>query len=162
MGSGFSSTTWPLSAVALGTVVVQKSELDLLIVWRGSPGWFMKAGSTRESGGGNSTGYGGSMSRGGIDLDFQLTTQPRTLKIQGAPVELGTHNVVLVDDVDGSQGPKVLSVLSVGRDGVTDPREIAVAVKRSPELIAFLKCGIALESAYAKASTERLCREIGR
>jgi hypothetical protein len=123
---------------------------------------FVKGGSSRESSGGNANGYGGSMSRGGVDLDFQLTRQPRSLKIQGAPVELGTNNVVLVDDVDGSQGPKVLTVLSVGRDGVTDPREIAGVVARSPELVAFLKCGIALDSPYARATTERVCREIGR
>jgi len=102
------------------------------------------------------------MSRGGVDLDFQLTYTPRTLKIQGAAVELGTNNVVLVDDVDGGQGPKVLSVLSIGRDGVTDSTDIAGVVPRSSELVAFLKCDIVLESPYARATTERLCKQIGR
>ncbi len=102
------------------------------------------------------------MSRGGVDLDYQMTSRPRSLTIQGAAVELGSHNVVLVDDVDGQTGPKVASMLSIGRQGLDDYSQIATVLARSPEIVTFLRCGVSLESAAGRAATERVCKEIGR
>src|SRR5262245_57582096 len=61
-----SSASRPLSATVVSTFVAHNGELTLLVLWRGSPGWFA-------GGGGNSSSGGGSISAGQEVGSFSMT-----------------------------------------------------------------------------------------
>ena len=80
--------------------------LDLLVLWRGGPGWFQSAGGAG-GGGGSSTyppGSKGQVSRymryGDVTFAFSADFDAQTVTIGDSAIRLDTINTVLVDDVD--------------------------------------------------------------
>lgn len=73
----------------------------------------------------------------------------------------GAMNYGGVDAVDLAQGPKVVAVLTIDR-ALDDPKQIATVLSRSPTIVSFLKCDVKLENPTARATTERVCLDIGR
>src|SRR5688572_15207535 len=70
-----SSSSRPVSATVISTYVARGGELTLLVLWRGSPGWY-------SGGGGNSSSGGGGGSAGGREVgSFSMTFGGRTLSI---------------------------------------------------------------------------------
>ncbi len=171
---GSSSTTAPVSPSVMATVMTVggepgKGALDLLVLWRGSPGWYWRA---EGRGGGGSSSSGGGMfgrsgaevrtefiSQGGINLSIRFEPASRRLWILDQPVTLGDANVVLVDGVDEPTGPRVVATIRIepAYDAATDqpPGMLAMRpsgapplqevppqtfIRRSPELVAFLQC----------------------
>jgi hypothetical protein len=161
-----SSSSRPLSATVVGSYVVRNGELTLIVLWRGSPGWFLRGGS-----GGGSSGGGGNSSAGrevgslwftqggkSFSIDFDYTAGGARLLEQA--IRLSETNVVLVDDVDRVSGARI-----VGRQWV-DPKlperpaldpsasvadqslammasdPILVAIRRDPGLGAYLQCDV--------------------
>jgi hypothetical protein len=145
--------------------------LELLVLWRGTPGWFRKsAGGTSGGGGGGSAGsvMGGGgpapmirsewISQGGVNLSVRLDPSTRKAWIQDNEITLETANVILVDGVDSPAGPQVVRTLRI------DPEyETAVSaqtfIRRSPELVEFLQCDIRLPdaSAYEQQAFDMWC-----
>src|SRR5215203_2575745 len=61
------SSSRPVSATVVSTYVARGGDLTLLVLWRGSPGWY-------SGGGGNSSSGGGGGSAGGREVDwFSMT-----------------------------------------------------------------------------------------
>jgi hypothetical protein len=130
--------------------------LDLLVLWRGAPAWF-----TRGQGGGMTSGGGGGTretqtvvqrrSYGGVTIEVELTTKgtDRRLRLQGRDVPLNGANVVLVDRADSPQ-PTVIAVRSVD-PAMTDPNRIFEVLRRSRELVSFLRC----ETPFPDSLTQR-------
>ena len=173
---GSSSTSVPVSPSVMATVMTVeaeqgKGELELLVLWRGSPGWFWRADG--RGGGGSSSGGGGVLSpgggqtrtewlsHGGVNLNLRFEPVSRQLWILDQPVTLNDANVVLVDGVDEPTGPRVVATVRIapGYDAATDqpPALLAVRppgapppqrvlpqtfIRRSPELVAFLQCDV--------------------
>jgi hypothetical protein len=54
------------------TLLSTGNELEALVLWRGSPGWFMRTGNVRVSGGGYPGGYRTDVNYGGVQLDFDI------------------------------------------------------------------------------------------
>src|SRR5580765_5845648 len=117
-----SSSSRPLSATVIGSYVIRNGELTLIVLWRGSPGWFSRGGS-----GGGSSGGGGNSSAGreigslwftqggkSFSIDFDYTAGIARLLEQA--ITLSETNVVLVDDVESASGARI-----VGRHWV-DPK----------------------------------------
>ena len=150
-----SSASRPLSATVISTHVVRNGALTLLVLWRGSPGWYARGGSGSSSGGGGGSAgvevgsfslmYGGRT----FSVDLNYTTRVATLLKQ--EISLADTNVVLVDEVDGPSGGQV-----VGRHWV-DPRlpaaaapnvrtiendPVIIAIRRGPEIWPFLQCDV--------------------
>ena len=167
-GGGSNSGTAPVSpsvmATQMGSVdAVGRGTLQLLILWRGSSGWFLKGGGS-SSGGGGSMGPGSGttlshwISQGGINLNVRFDPAGRKLWIQDAEIALDDANVVLVDGVDSAAGPQVVRTLRIdpeyettmepppyavpGRGPQMRPRPVPAQtfIRRSPELIEFLQC----------------------
>src|SRR5262245_3647236 len=65
----------PLSATVVSTFVTHNGELALLVLWRGSPGWF-------SGGGGNSSSGGGSISAGQEVGSFSMTYAGKTFAVE--------------------------------------------------------------------------------
>jgi hypothetical protein len=168
-GGGSNSGTAPVSPSVMATELASvdasgRGTLQLLILWRGTPGWFMRGGGGSGSGGGGSMGPGSSMtyslwvSQGGVNLTVRFDPAARKLWIQDAEVALSDANVVLLDAVDSPAGPQVVRALRIdpeyettmepppyavpGRGPQMRPRPMPVQmfIRRSPELIEFLQC----------------------
>lgn len=131
--------------------------LDLLVLWRGSLGWALGGQQSGGGGGGGSSGRRGmTIRRGDLSLHALLDAGGRACEIQGTPVPLGDDNVVLVDDVDSAGGPKVIKTLRIEPD-LPEPRRIDAAIRRSPELVSYLRCDLKLPDARQQAMMDVLC-----
>jgi hypothetical protein len=119
--------------------------LDLLVLWRGAPGWFLKDGHQSSSGGGDDRGHVNvRLEQAGVVLEINLDTQNGTARIAGEELVLGDANVILVDGVDLPEGPKVVGTQYV--DPLTEPLPdgLYIILRRAPDLLPFMQCGAVL------------------
>lgn len=129
------------------------NSLDLLVLWRGTPGWFMRGDASA----GGDSGRGGfghwtmthTMSYGDIRLTIRLQStskefEPATtvLSILDREVPLRNTNVVLIDGAD-SGTPTIVGTQHVDPT-FAGPDAIAAIIKRSRDLFQFLQCDAAL------------------
>lgn len=115
--------------------------LDLLVFWRGSPGWFVKDGPRAESGGGDDKGHVNvRVEMGGFVLEVNLDKENRVARVAGQEVALVDGNVILVDGVDLPGGPQVVDTRSV--DPTTDPLPdgLYTVLRGAPDLVPFMQC----------------------
>ena len=139
--------------------------LELLVLWRGQPGWFLiedSRGSATSSRNNSRRDRVEASSRpssliehtefaGGIALEVSFDSSSRTARVQGEDIHLKEANVILVDDVDGSTGPKIEAFhLEAGPLG-PPPVRIEAILKRSPVLLAYLRCGERLNNPELQA-----------
>jgi hypothetical protein len=127
------------------------SILDLLVLWRGSPGWFTQ-GNGNSGGGGAHGGCGYWYSYrwatyGNIMLMVEYDSAQNTAKIRGHEISLRDTNVVLMDGVDTANPTLVGTRWNASQlSGSGDPAN-AMIIKRSPELLDFLRCDLTLPDA---------------
>jgi hypothetical protein len=190
-GGGSNSGTAPVSpsvmATELGSVDASgRGTLQLLILWRGTPGWFLRSGGSSSTGGGGSMGPGSSaiynhwISQGGVNLTVRFDPAARKVWIQDKEIPLEDANVVLVDGVDSPAGPQVVRMLHIdpayetttapapysvpGRGPQMRPQVVPVQVfiRRSPELIEFVQCDMPLPglSAYEQKMFDAMCARV--
>lgn len=191
LGAGSSGNTGPVSPSVLATDMCVTTErgvgaLELLILWRGSPGWYWrdreKGSAGGSSSGGGMSGTDGSqmrtqwISQGGVQLSVRFDPASRRLWILDREIALNDANVVLVDGVDEPAGPRVVGAIRIepSFDSSTDlpPRmpspppgykpdsvPTQTFIRRSPELIAFLRCDLPATnvSAYEQQALENFC-----
>jgi hypothetical protein len=155
-----SSSSQPVSPVALVSWITTKGSdgmvLDLAVVWRGSPGWFYAPGPRQGSGGGSTNAYTMTEQIGNVRVELTVTDSPRSVMIGTTPVELGGHNVVLVDGVDDPAGFRVIKSLTI--DPVfANRREIEAVLGRSPEVVAFLRCDLKLDKPAQQNMIDIFC-----
>jgi len=119
--------------------------LDLVVLWRGSPGWFMRVNGS-SSGSGLYGGFGQTYSYqwaayGGITLMVEYDSARSTAKIRDREISLTNANVALIDGVD-SDKPTFLGTqwIDPSLSGTGDP--VPTIMKRSPELFDFLRCDL--------------------
>lgn len=175
------SDAWPLHAEWRGARIVSSTvvamlksrdesddihHLDLLVLWRGSPGWFMRGsagstGGTRIGGGveggtvGGLAGAGGvisprrrtewiTWSYGTLTLRVDLDLDTNVATILGTPVPLANNNVVIVDNADSSAGSKVADTRWI-EPTISGSGDLAVLlIQQRPELYDFLHCEVGL------------------
>ena len=162
--SGTAPVSPSVMATEMGSVdAAGRGTLQLLILWRGTLGWFLKGGGGSSSSGGSmgagsSAIYTHSISEGGVNLTLRFDPAARKVWIQDTEVALDDANAVLVDGVDSATGPHVVRTLRIdpeyettmepqpyavpGRGLQMRPRPVPVQtfIRRSPELIEFLQC----------------------
>jgi len=129
--------------------------LQLLVLWRGSPGWLYKGGSTR---GGGSESPTMSSERGDVKVEVSMNAVARQIWVQGKPHQLGAANVILVDHVDGSDGAEVVGMITVepnfegpNRDGLVH------ALKVSKGLRDFVQCDAKMPDESMQRRHESSC-----
>lgn len=124
------------------------SILDVAVFWRGTPGWFTAGDPGGQSGGWTSTGLpdgrpGPEIHFIGVDglrLEVQFDPATDRVRIQDQSISSQSANVILVDDVDGTAGPRIVETMRV------EPRfpgrfvDIDTVVRRHPALFPFLRC----------------------
>jgi hypothetical protein len=148
--------SWMTHAEDAGT-----SALDLLILWRGTPGWLFRS----DGRGGSVSGHQGFGSNtgtqtvwaGGRALSWTFDLTAKTITILGQSFSLAQVNVVLVDDADSPQGSRVVRALRIDPTYQGDALHFELAVRRSPELLEFLQCDAQLSDARQQALTAVIC-----
>jgi len=161
-----SSGTMPLSASVMGTFLIRNigagDALELLVLWRGTPGWFTKGGRSGNSGGGNGTVWQHRFYQG--DFEFELTADltKRTLTLLGQTVDLKTGNIILVDDVVAPGGGRIVRTFTVNArlDEAPTPARILPVLGRSQPLRDYLRCEAALPDPKYQAALAPLCARI--
>jgi hypothetical protein len=156
-GTGSSGRTGPVSPSVLATEMrvfdaAGRGTLELLILWRGSPGWFRKSGGASGGGGaGSSMGAGASdmirtewVSQGGVNLTVRFDPAARKAWLQDAEIVLNDANVLLVDGVDSASRPHVVRMLRIDPEyeATLKPVPVQAFIRRSPHLVDFLQCDV--------------------
>jgi|SRR5687767_14806420 len=146
------------------------AELKLLVLWRGAPGWFLRTDSSglsgrilTQSGGGESDGvHVHNLSFGGIPLNLEFDSRKRLARVQGNDVPLESANVILVDDVDGNDGPQVVRLLRVDPAFPESPARIEAIIRRSPDLFSFLRCDSRVPDSKVQSMLDAVCAQMKR
>jgi hypothetical protein len=156
----------PVSAATKVTYRIRsegsKETLDLLVLWRGSPGWFARGGPSGSSGRSGRDEWSMEDHDGGVSLTLRMNQQTRTVWVQDKPVALGTANTILVDLVDSPQGPQIVRTLTVDAtlgDG-NGPDRILPVLARSKDLLDYLRCDTRLPDARVHERLAPLCARI--
>lgn len=146
------------------------STTTLLVLWRGTPGWFTAGG--RGTSGGSTGGGGGSassysyeyMTYGGRTFMMEFDDDKKIVKLLNQEVSLKDTNVVLVDFVDSTGGPTIVGYRWVEpgppaaapvAGGVADP--IAGVIRRSSELYDYLRCDLKVPDTLLNAMMPLIC-----
>jgi hypothetical protein len=119
---------------------VGSSSLELLVLWRGKPGWFDESRDRIEVGG--SAHVHRIVSRAS-DLELRFDPSGRTVSMNGQLITLRGANVLLLDDVDKPGGIRVAGTERgdgpPSRSGPSlDP--LTAIMRSSPTLFDFLRC----------------------
>lgn len=142
------------------------SATTLLVLWRGTPGWFTKgehnAGGTSQSGSGGDSSFQ-YVTQGGLTFAIELDYQKKIAKILNQEIALTATNVVLVDFVDSPNGPTIVGSRWVepapsGQMSARDP--IAAMVRRSSELFDYLRCDLSVPDPAMQAMLAMVCAQM--
>ena len=140
------------------------AQLDLLVLWRGSPGWFTRGGG---GGGGGGSGSRGRDDRvvltmqiryGDVDLELVFDPVARMAQLDERQIPLGDANVILIDAVDTL--PQVVGTTRVESTIPESGRRIEMVLRRSNELLEYLRCDVRLSDPNAQEQMEFLCAQI--
>jgi hypothetical protein len=153
-----------ISPTVMTTYVEGPDELVLLVLWRGTPGWFAASGRGLGSGG-STSGSGAdresiSVSAAGLSWTIDVDYASGTARLLDRDISLSDVNVVLVDEVDSADGALVAGTLwiepSLGQ--ATDP--LPTIVGRSPRLAEFLQCDAGLSDPTLRLMLPAICHRI--
>jgi hypothetical protein len=172
-GGGGSSTSRIVSASVVASWMAHDNYADgsmttLLVLWRGSVGWFSKGASGGGSGGGFGSAASGSwayeyLTQGGRTFTMGFDYDKRIVKILNEEISLATSNVVLVDFVDSVNGPTIVGTRWVDpapKDQTPPSDAIAAIVRRSIELFEYLRCDAAVDDPVLKTLMPIICAQM--
>jgi hypothetical protein len=129
--------------------------LDVLVLWRGQPGWSLQDMESSTSF--NRASVDLEARFGTLDLRLSFHAAAHSVQIQGRPHPLVDGNVVLVDQVDSAGGPTTVAIRTIdsrlpGSDGSLVP-----VFQASEELRTFLRCGAPSDRALLRLT---LCGKV--
>jgi hypothetical protein len=172
-GGNSMSTSRVVSPAVVASWVSHESFADrtvtsLLVLWRGTPGWFLK-GRGGSGGGGASGGGGGGasayvyLSEGGLSFLMEFDYDKKTVKMLNQEISLKETNVLLVDFVDSANGPVIVGYRWVDATlfearAPADP--IPTVVKQTPELFDYLRCDLELSDPVMKLWMPVICGQM--
>ena len=142
-------------------VYPDRETLDLLVLWRGTPGWFLKGERRGSSGGATQTVVTEQVNYGGLGLQVEFDKQKLTAVVQRRVIDLKPNlNVLLVDRVDSSNVDLTIEPLSIeARVPSRDP-QLELLLQRSSRIVEFLQCDVKLPVARDQRAAERVCQNI--
>ncbi|HEY3885938.1 MAG TPA: hypothetical protein VGL62_12055 [Vicinamibacterales bacterium] len=156
-----------VSPSVVATIITAGGDLQMLVLWRGTPGWRTAARAPHQESGGGSG--GGSVHvnliYGSVSLDLSFSPSTNVVRLRDTPTHVpdGT-NVLFVDDVDGRNGPTLVRTMAFDVGGANiDPRRgsIAPLLSRSPDVVAYLRCDVAAPALpFPPGATDDLKRSV--
>jgi hypothetical protein len=162
-----SNGTRVISPVALVTWFARsegdgRQVADLVVLWRGTPAWFTRGagGGSSSSGGGGSETVHTAVRYGGLELTVTFDRSARIARIQGKEIQLADANVVFVDGVDGAGGPEVVGTIRVDPALAGPGPRIEPLLRRSPEILSFLRCDVRVPDEKMQAMFDLICAQV--
>ena len=165
-----------ISPSVVATAIFESSsggdaELQLLVLWRGAPGWFLGA----DQRGSWTRGDSGPASRdsavpenvivhllsfGTRSFEVRLHSNREAAEVAGQVVSLREGRAVIVDGVDRERGSIVVGTRQIGTRASGIPPRIEPLLREAPELAAFLRCEQSLENVSIQTMVAETCRQI--
>jgi hypothetical protein len=130
------------------------SHLQLLVLWRGTPGWYFVPGG-RIGGASNAAGSHWSIEYGDVNLTLDYGAGD-TVAINGREVHLGTDNVVYVDEVDAPTGARVVRTARIPSQMPGAPAQIGLTIRNVPDLVTYLRCDARASDPQRQMMIERM------
>lgn len=136
--------------------------IKLLVLWRGSPGWFLRKGPRGSEGRATSDRTYERIEYGGQDLRVEIDNRTRIVRIQDKHVALkpADANVIFVDSVDAPSGPVVVSTTRIEPTLPNGHKQIETALGRSSEIVSFLRCDLKVGNPQVQVVIDRTCAVI--
>ena len=156
-----SDSTQVISPTVLATWATERAadgveQLQFLVLWRGTPGWFLNGGGTQssQSSGGAST---VTITRGEVQLYLEYNSLTRIAVFKGTRIDTHETNVLLVDHVDAPGGPQLVGTLHVASAMPGSARQIGLVLRTSPPIMTFLQCDATSSDPSKQRPIENLC-----
>jgi hypothetical protein len=130
-------------------------QLRLLVLWRGTPGWYLVPGGRIGGSSGGRAGTHWTIEYGDVHLTLDSGAGD-AVTINGREVHLGTDNVVYVDDVDAIAGPRVVRTSRMPSKMPGSAGQIGLAIRDLPEVVTYLQCGARASDAQRQMMIEKL------
>ena len=129
-------------------------QLRLLVLWRGTPGWYFVPGG-RIGGSSGGAGTHSTIEYGDVRLTLDFSAGDAVV-INGREVHLGTDNVVYVDDVDAIAGARVVRTSRIPSRMPGSAGQIGLAIRDVPEVVTYLQCDARASDAQRQMMIEKL------
>jgi hypothetical protein len=139
--------------------------LDLLVLWRGAPGWWQTTGI--------GLGMGGDMNAANQTrlithsvpvatrrIELQFNPQTRVARLEGQLFAVGENNVLLIDDVDSATRLRIVGGLRVNPTLREPGQDVYALVGQSPVLVDFLRCDVPMADMNMLGMVSGLCAQI--
>jgi hypothetical protein len=144
----------PLSASVVGTFLSQGNNIELLVLWRGTPGWFAAPERNQSSGTANS--YRLHLQYGAVPLDMTYDRSRHVASIGSSEIALANgRNVILVDGI----GTDKLTTTVLAVD-LTSASTVGTVLGRSPEVVAFLRCDAVVSDQAERRVNQLVCDDL--
>jgi hypothetical protein len=130
-------------------------QLRLLVLWRGTPGWFFSQGV---AGSGVRSGRMGARGHVTVEFGVRMTVEygaDDVVAINGREMHLGSDNVVYVDDVDGLAGARVARTSRIASKMPGSAGQIGLAIRDVPDIVAYLQCDARASDPQRQTMIER-------
>jgi hypothetical protein len=135
--------------------------VDILVLWRGSPGWLYRRTGLGGAMSGGSPARDGTISisvqQGGLQLTAHYDPAVQVATILGERVQMKGANVVFVDRVDSPDGPVIAGTATVPPRIATV--DVAPLLRDTPELLAYLRCEAQLPKPMNESAMQQVCAE---
>jgi hypothetical protein len=130
----------PLSPTVWATIAVSNDRAELVVLWRGSPGWYMKRGPRSEHASGNAQSFNVALEYGGTKVSMSFDRHRREATLGSRTVSLPAEaNTVLVDHVDDS-GVSITGFSTLRLSSMMTSTQLGSAFFESSTAAAFLQC----------------------
>ena len=137
------------------------SALDLLILWRGTPGWLFRAGGIASYGSGRQGSGSDTISHsvlvGNRALTWTLDLTAKRITILDRTFSLADVNVILIDGGDNTEGSQTVRALQIDPTYAAEPQHFEWAVRGSWELFQFLQCDAQLDDPRQQVIADLVC-----
>jgi hypothetical protein len=157
------SGTMPISAVTMATFMTDRIDADealvLLVLWRGSAGWYAKGGRSGSSGGGNASIDRERFWEGSYEFEVTVDRTKRVARVLDTDIDLNKANVVFIDEVDSK--PRIVKTALVKSTiDATQPsgpdRELTF-FGQLPEVREYVQCETRLPDERMQARLAPIC-----
>jgi hypothetical protein len=143
--------TWATERAADGV-----EQLRLLVLWRGTPGWFVTGGGTHSSS--SSTGASiVTITRGDVQLHLEYDSSTRIAVFNDRRIDTRETNVLFVDHVDAPTGAQLVGTTHIGPAMPGSGIQLGPMFQMSPEVMTFLQCDATSSDASKQRVIENLC-----
>lgn len=139
-----------------------REHLELLVLWRGAPGWFLPSRERSSSSAVRDGVYIEEVNFGDQRLSLKYDPRTRQVWADGSLIALqAADNVVLIDRIETGSGSPVRAT-SVSRDIPRLGNQLLSVLQNAPVLHPFLQCDTVLIDNDAHRQVQRMCAAILR